>query len=144
MTQTGFAWRGMKSEVQQYVQTCEVCLQAKPDRAPYPDKLQPLLVPEEAWHTVSMDFIEGLPKSGSANCILVIVDKFTRYGHFIALSHPYTVTSVAMVFMNKVYRLHGMQTAIISDRDPVFTSKFWQPLFKYAGIQLWMSSSYHP
>jgi hypothetical protein len=115
----------MKSEVQQYVQTCEVCLQAKPDRAPYPGKLQSLPVPIEAWHTVSMDFIEGLPKSESANCILVIVDKFTRYGHFIVLSHPYTASSVAMVFMNKVYRLHGMPTAIISDRDPVFTSKFW-------------------
>jgi hypothetical protein len=49
-----------------------------------------------------MDFIKGLLKSGSASCILVIVDKFTRYGHFIALSHPYTVSSVALAFMNEV------------------------------------------
>jgi hypothetical protein len=61
----------------------------------------------EAWHTMSMDFIEGLPKSGSASCILVIVDKFTHYGHFTALSHPYTTSPTAMVFMNEVYRLHA-------------------------------------
>jgi hypothetical protein len=69
-----------------------------------------------------MDYIEGLPKSGSANCILVIVDKFTRYGHFVALSHPYTASSIAMVFMTEVYRLHRMLASIISDRDLIFTS----------------------
>jgi hypothetical protein len=91
-----------------------------------------------------MDFIEGLPKSGSTNCILVIVDKFTRYGHFVALYHPYTASSVAMVFMTEVYKLHGMPALIISDCDLVFTSKFWQSLFSYVEIQLRMSSSYHP
>jgi transposase InsO family protein len=125
------------------VQTCQVCLQAKPDRVAYPRKLQLSHVPGEAWHTVSMDFIEGLPKSGSASCILVIVDKFTRYDHFIALSHPYTAGSVAMAFMNEVFMLHGMPAAIISDSDPVFTSKFWQSLFSHVGIQLRLSSSYH-
>jgi hypothetical protein len=119
-----FAWKGMKSEVQNYVQTCQVCLQAKPDRAAYPGKLQPLPIPVEAWHIVSMDFIEGLPKSRSASCMFVIVDKFTRYGHFIALSHPFTASSVALAFMNEVYTLHGMPVAIISYRDPIFTSKF--------------------
>jgi cytochrome c-type biogenesis protein CcmH/NrfF len=54
----------------------------------------------------------------------VIVDKFTRYGHFIALSHPFTASSVALAFMNEVYTLHGMPVAIISYRDPIFTSKF--------------------
>jgi hypothetical protein len=139
-----FAWKGMKCAVQQYVQHCQVCIQAKLDRARYPGKLQHLPIPQEACHTVSLNFIEGLPRSGSASCILVIVDKFTCYAHFIALSHTYTTSSVAMAFMNEVYMLHGMPAAIISDRDPIFTSIFWKSLFNYAGIQLRMSSSYHP
>jgi hypothetical protein len=138
-----FAWKGMKKQVHQFVQTCQVYLQANPDRALYPGKLQPLPTPTEAWETVSLDFIEDLPRSRNSNCIVMVVDKFTRYGHFIPLSHPYTASSVAGVFLDEVYRVHGLPASIISDRDPIFTSKFWQSLFKLAGIELKLSSSYH-
>jgi hypothetical protein len=126
------------------VAKCQVCLQAKSERSRYPSKLQPLPVPTEAWQTISMDFIEGLPKSANASCILVIIDKFTKFGHFIPLSHPYTTSSVASVFMQVVYKLHGLPASIIFDIDPIFTSNFWQSLFKLSGVNLKMSSSYHP
>jgi hypothetical protein len=61
-----------------------------------------------------MDFVDGLPQSANANCILVIIDKFTRYGHFLPLSHPYTTTSVVGVFMSMVYKFNGLPSAIIS------------------------------
>jgi hypothetical protein len=77
-----------------------------------------------------MDFIEGLPRSNRVECILVVVDKFTRYAHFIPLSHPYKASSVATVFLKEVYKLHGLPASIISDRDLVFTIHFWQSLFK--------------
>jgi hypothetical protein len=92
----------MKKQVHQFMQTCQVCLQAKPATALYPGKLQPLPTPTEAWETISLDFIEGLPRSRNSNCILVVVDKFTRYDHFLPLSHPYTTSSVARVFLNEV------------------------------------------
>jgi hypothetical protein len=117
-----FYWKWMKSTVHNFVQNCQTSLQAKPDRACYPGKLQLLPVPNEVWEIISMDFIEGLPRSCNANCILVVVDKFTRYGHFIPLSRPYTVSSVASLFMNSMYKLHGLLASIISDRDPIFTS----------------------
>jgi hypothetical protein len=135
-----FVWQGMKKDGANFVQTCQVCIQAKLDRASYSGKLQPLLVPTEARETVSMDFIDGLPLAANASCILVVVDKFTRFAHFILVSHPYTAYPVAVAF----YRLHGLLASIISDRDPVFTSKFWQSLFKLAGTTLKLSSSYHP
>lgn len=109
---------------------------AKPDRTTYPGKLQPLPVPEATWDTISLDFIEGLPRSSTADCILVVVDKFTKYGHFIPLSHPYTALTVAQCFMTEVYRLHGLPSAIISDRDPIFTSQFWRHLFRLTGTDL--------
>lgn len=58
-----FAWTGMKKKVQSRVQNCQICLQAKPDRAKYPGLLEPLPVTAGAWQTISLDFIEGLPKS---------------------------------------------------------------------------------
>lgn len=69
-----------------------------------------------------MDFIKGLPKSQRFNTILVVVDKFTEYGHFIPLAHPFTAQQVAQVFMNQVYILHGLLENIVSDK--VFTSAF--------------------
>lgn len=93
---------------------------------------------------ISLDFIEGLPKSARFDTILVSIDKFTKYDHFIPLSHPYTDLSVAQVFVEQIYKLHGLPKIIISDRGKVFTSALWQQLFKLTDTTLNMSSSYHP
>jgi hypothetical protein len=139
-----FAWRGMKSDVKNFVAACTVCVQAKPDRSRYPGLLSPLSVPTESWQVLSMDFIEGLPRSGSANCLMVVVDRFSKFAHFIPLLHPFSAQQVAQVFLDNIYRLHGMPTHIISDRDRIFTSAFWRELFRLAQTTLSMSSAYHP
>jgi hypothetical protein len=130
----------MKASTHSFEQACLICQQAKPNRAKYPSLLAQLLVLEGAWQVILMDFI-GLPKSGSANCILVVVYKFSKYNHFIPLLHPFTTISVAQTFLDSVYKLHGMPLAIISDRDRVFTSAFWQEMFKLTQVRLQMSSS---
>lgn len=71
-----------------------------------------------------MDFVEGLPRSGSANALLVVVDKQSKFAHFIPLHDPFSAATVARLFMDNIYRLHGMPLAIISDRDRIFTSTF--------------------
>ena len=134
----------MKTHIQYYVRCCPTCQQAKPDRAAYPGLLEPLPVPKESWEMITMDFIDGLPTSRGVNCILVIVDKLTKFAHFLPLAHPYTASKVALLYMNQVYRLHGFPGSIVSDRDPVFTSHFWQELFKYAGTELRLSTANHP
>jgi hypothetical protein len=139
-----FYWPSLKSDVLKYVQSCTTCIQAKPYRSSYPGLLQPIPVPTATWDVISMDFIEGLPRSGSANAILVIVDKYSKYAHFVPLRHPFTAAGVAKLFMDNIYKLHGLPSAIISDRDRIFTSRFWQSLFKLAGTSLHMSSAYHP
>ncbi|KAA3487687.1 polyprotein [Gossypium australe] len=86
--------------------------------------------PRRAWSSIFMDFTEGLPNSGGKNVIFVVVDRLTKYAHFIALAHPFTTAIVVREFMDNVYILHGMPDSIISDRDKVFVSTFWQDLFK--------------
>ena len=91
-----------------------------------------------------MDFVEGLPTSSKQNVILVIVDRFTKYVYFIHLSHRYTASRVAALFLQHVFKLHGLPYSIVSDRDTAFTSLFWEELFRRQGVDLAMSSSYHP
>lgn len=91
-----------------------------------------------------MDFIEGPPMSNRKNVILVAIDKFSKYGHFIALEHPFTAQKVAQAYIDNVYKLHGLPKSIISDRDKSFTSHLWEELFKLSDTQLLMSSPYHP
>jgi hypothetical protein len=109
----------MKGMIHHFVTHCTVCQQAKHERVKYRGLLQPLLVPEYAWKVVSLDFIEGLPKFNHFDCILVVVDKFSKYAHFIALKHPFTAFQVAMAYVDNVFKLHGFPEALISDKDSI-------------------------
>ena len=91
-----------------------------------------------------MDFIEGLPKVHGKSVILTVMDRFSMYAHFIALSHPYTVASVTRAFFEGIVRLHGFPNSIVSDRDSVFTSNLWCDLFKCAGVKQRLSTAFHP
>jgi transposase InsO family protein len=134
----------MNNSIKDYVASCSICQQSKSDHSKYPGLLQPLPVPDQAWDVISMNFVEGLPRYANANTILVVVDTFSKYAHFIPLLHPYSALKVAQLFLDSVYQLHGLPLAIVSDRDRIFTSRLWHELFRLAGTTLKMSSSYHP
>jgi hypothetical protein len=139
-----FYWPGLKQDVQNYVTACPICQRSKHENCKYPGLLDPLPTPDMAWAHVTMDFIEGLPKSQGKDVILVVVDKLTRYAHFIPLSHPYTVQSVAQALFDNVIKLHGPPAVIISDRDRIFTSNLWKQIFSSFKTELRFSSAYHP
>lgn len=139
-----FFWKGLKRDVESFVQQYQICQQAKHELIQSPGLLQPLPIPQGAWKDISMDFIEGLPLSDGSNTILVVVDRFTKYSHFIPLKHPFTSQGVAKVVLDNVVKLHGMLLTIVSDIDKIFTSNFWKALFTLMKTKLLMSSAYHP
>ncbi|KAL0350215.1 UNVERIFIED_CONTAM: Transposon Ty3-G Gag-Pol polyprotein [Sesamum radiatum] len=139
-----FYWPAVKKEVQTWIREYETCQRSKHENNAYPGLLQPLPIPEQAWSCISMDFIEGLPQSYGKDSILVVVDRLTKYSHFIPLKHPYTAVSIAKVFFDNIYKLHGLPVSIVSDRDRIFTSNFWKELFGLTGVSLDMSSAYYP
>ncbi|KAK4270158.1 hypothetical protein QN277_023237 [Acacia crassicarpa] len=91
-----------------------------------------------------MDFIEKLPKSKGKDTIWVIIDRLSKYAHFIPLAHPFTASGLAQLFLDNIYKLHGAPANIISDRDPLFTSQFWREFLLRLGVQQHMSKAYHP
>lgn len=141
---SNFWWVGLKSSVKRYLQECQTCQRFKADRLNPAGLLQPLPVPEQVWEDISMDFIEGLPVSNGFSTIMVVVDRLSKYAHFIPLRHPFTAATVAREFVHSVVKLHGFPLTVVSDRDKFFISSFWHSLFKLQGTVLCMSSSYHP
>nr|CAD1844221.1 unnamed protein product [Ananas comosus var. bracteatus] len=139
-----FYWRGLHKDAKKFVNECDICQRNKSESMAPAGLLQPLPIPDRIWTEISMDFIKGLPPSYGKEVIFVVVDRLSKYAHFIALSHLYSVPTVAQAFFDNIYRLNGLPKSIVSDRDAVFISHVWQELFKHLKVQLNISTAYHP
>lgn len=137
-------WIGMHKDVTRFVQECTICQQNKYLATTPAGLLQPIPLPAQVWEEVTLDFIEGLPRSEGWDAILVVVDRLSKYAHFIGLKHPFSAVSVAGIFVREIVRLHGIPQSIISDRNRIFLSHFWSELFKLQGTTLKRSTAYHP
>jgi len=141
---TLFWWKTLRRDVRNYVRICSVCQRYKADLSSPKGLLQPLPIPGAVWVDVSLDFIKGLPKSRGKDTILVVVDRLSKYAHFLAVSHPFTAAVVAQLYFDHIFKLHGIPRTIVSDRDKVFLSQFWQEFFKLQQVSLHMATTYHP
>ena len=138
-------WPRLKKDVAKYLAQCIECQQVKAKHRHPAGLLHPLPIPEWKWETISMDFITGLLTSTKHNdAIMVVVDKLSKYSHFIPVKSTCKVIDIAQVFMKEVFRLHGMPREIISDRDTKFTSKFYKSLMVGLETKLLFSTAYHP
>lgn len=104
--------------VRDFVRACATCQRNKTETLHPAGLLQPLAVPTAVWADISLDFVEGLLKVNGKSVILMVVNRFSKYAHFIALGHPYTASTVARAFFNEIVRPHGFPESIVSDRDP--------------------------
>lgn len=140
-----FWWPGVKKEVNEFVLACLVCQKAKIEHQKPSGKLQPLEIPEWKWDSISMDFVVGLPRTPKGlDSIWVIVDRLTKSAHFIPINIRYSLERLTSLYVSEIVRLHGVPSSIVSDRDPRFTSRFWESHHKALGTKLRLSSAYHP
>lgn len=140
-----FWWPSMKKEIAEFVYSCLVCQKSKIEHQKPSGLLQPLSIPEWKWDSISMDFVSGLPRTPSNHeAIWVIVDRLTKSAHFIPIRMDYTMEKLAKLYVERIVCLHGIPTCIVSDRDPRFTSRFWEGLQRALGTKLRLSSAYHP
>ncbi|KAF8748459.1 hypothetical protein RHS01_10848 [Rhizoctonia solani] len=138
-----YYWPGIRADTYWHVDSCETCQRIrKPKYASIPP--QPLELPVRPWQHVSYDMIVDLPKDGSNDSILVIVDSFTKYGIFVKCSKKLKAPELAELFLEHVWKRHGMPEKTVSDRGRVFNNKFLKALYKRLGIDPHFSSAYHP
>ena len=118
----------MKKKVTEFVNSCHICQTQKASSLVPAGLLQPLPIPNQVWEEISLDSVEGLPLSQSFNYIMVVVDRLSKYSHFLPLKCPFTIATVVEKFICKIVWLHRVPLAITFDRNKVFTSHFWKEL----------------
>jgi hypothetical protein len=92
-----------------------------------------------------MDFVIGLPRTvGKKYIIWVIVDRLTKSAHFILIYEKDSLEKLSKIYVEEIVRLHEMPASIVSDRDPRFTSRFWERMQKQFGTTLKFSTVAHP
>nr|GEV47807.1 reverse transcriptase domain-containing protein [Tanacetum cinerariifolium] len=94
---------------------------------------------------VIMDFVTGLPRTLSGyDSIWVILDRLTKSAHFLPKKKNDSIEKLAELYLKKIVCRHAVPVSVISNRDSMFTSRFWVSLQKALGTQLDLSTAYHP
>ncbi len=148
MLQRCFWWPKMRRDVESYVKQCYKCQTIKHSTQLKQGLLQPLEIPTSRWETLTVDFISGLPDSNHfgqpVDMIAVFTDKLSRMVHFRAVSSKLDAVSMARILCEDIIRLHGVPRNIVSDRDKLFTSNFWQGVVKALKTKCRLSTAFHP
>ncbi|GKC65899.1 putative reverse transcriptase domain-containing protein [Tanacetum coccineum] len=138
-------WPRMKKDIAEYVSKCLTCLKVKAEyQKPYGLLQQPKILVWK-WEGIAINFVTKLPKTSSGHdTIWVIVDRLTKFAHFLPIREDYKMERLARLYLNDIAARHGVPISIISDRDRCFTSRFWQSMQEELGTRLDMSTAYHP
>ncbi|KAL3692848.1 hypothetical protein R1sor_006499 [Riccia sorocarpa] len=135
--QEHFFWPNMKEDVAKYVQTCVTCQKQTVEHKRTAGQIVPLLIPDGPWESISMDFCMDLPESGGFNALWVVVDRFSKQMHLIPCRKTLSSLEAAKLFIQDIFKYHGLPKEIVSDLDVRFVTQFWKGLFQMLG------SSYH-
>ena len=138
-------WPKMKKEVAEFISKCLTCQQVKAEHQAPVGLLKPLTIPVWKWERITMDFVIGLPRTQKGNdAIWIIVDRLTKSAHFLPIRWGCSLDQLAEMYVKKVVRLRGIPVSIVSDRDPRFTSRFWESFQTAMGTRLHFSTAFHP
>ncbi|GMF37902.1 unnamed protein product [Phytophthora fragariaefolia] len=137
-------WPNLYKWVGTNVRTCETYQRVKP--APHATAtLASLPVPSGCCQSISMDFVFGLPPDAAGNTgVVVFIDRLSKMAHLAAVPDTIDGEGTASLFLDRVFRQHGLPETVVFDRDPRFTSKFWTSIFAGLGTRLVMFTADHP
>nr|GFB55167.1 reverse transcriptase domain-containing protein [Tanacetum cinerariifolium] len=138
-------WPNMKADIATYVSKYLTCTRVKVEHQRPSGLLVQPAIPEWKWDNITMDFITKLPKSSQGfDTIWVIVDRLTKSVHFLPIRENDPLDKLARLYLNRIVARHGIPVLIICDRDGRFTLNFWKSFQKALGMDICMSTAYHP
>ncbi|GMJ07764.1 hypothetical protein HRI_004445600 [Hibiscus trionum] len=115
-------------DVRRFVGECQTCQHMKNGSLALGGLLQSLNILSQVFEDITLDFIIGLPKSNGKEVILVVVDRFSKYGHFFALPWHFNDEYVAKIMVEGVIKLYRIPRSMMSDRDRIFVSTMWKEM----------------
>ena len=141
-------WKLMVDDVDMFCQSCPTCAVSKPNNQQAMGLLKTLPVPHCPWQSIGIDFVGPLPESsncsGAFDMICVVIDHLTSMIYLTPTKQTYGAKQMAEVIFDTVYKLHGLPEKIISNCNSLFTSTLWKRLHELLGVELRLSSAYHP
>jgi transposase InsO family protein len=145
LVQSMYYWPNIAAAVREHVQSCLSCQRNKPSLRKPAGLLVPTQIPERRWSSISVDFIIHLPRTVRGNdAITVFIDRLSKRVHYVACQTTLTAEQFADIFVDTVFKQHGLPLEIISDRDSRFLSSFWTEVTRLLGVQRCMSTACHP
>jgi transposase InsO family protein len=143
-----FYWPRIRTDVEEYVESCLICQKMKVPRQLPQGKLAPLPVPEGAWQDLTMDFIVGLPPStrqGSVyDAILVIVDRYTKAARYLPTTSKVNAEDLTNLFLQEIVFKTGAPRSIVTDQGSLFTSAYWAQFCQGLRVKGRLSTMFHP
>ncbi|GJX57643.1 putative reverse transcriptase domain-containing protein [Tanacetum coccineum] len=119
-------WPGMKKDIALYVSKCLTCSKIKAEHQRPFGLLQKHEILKWKWERIAMDFVTKLPRTSSGHdAIWVIIDRLTKSAYFLPMREDYKMDRLAKLYLNEIVARHGVPISNISDRDGLFTSRFW-------------------
>ena len=140
-----FYWPNMKADVENYVRTCVDCQSNKTDRRRRTPALNPLVPPSSCWRTVGVDLIVDLPPSDEGHsAVCVFVCHLSKMVRLVPTSNSLSAPGFAKLFFRNVFPHYGFPLQLVADRGPQWNSEFWKELCRLAGVDLTLSTAFHP
>ena len=145
MMKRNWRWRGLTTDVTDYVRSCVRCQKTKHDTRKSAGLLFPI-VAEYPWHIVTMDFVSRFTPASQTqnNQCLVIVDKFSKYTILEGCHTNIDAKETARIFIKRVVSPFGVPKVVISDRGPQFSSVVWKEILEILGTRVALAATHHP
>jgi hypothetical protein len=137
-------WPNMSCYIRQYCKTCNMCLRTKAQKQKPFGELLLLPIPEQPWDVTSIDFIVELPDLHGFSATMVVVDSVSKRGHFIPTHTTVMALGSARLYLQHVWRHHGLPRLMVSNRRPQFVTEFIRELYHLLDIKVSASTAYHP
>jgi len=137
-------WPGVTKKIGRYVDRCDACQRYKNRSEASAGKLTPNTIPEKPCSHILADFITNLLLAQGYDTVLVVCDCFSKMVHFIVTTEKTSAEGLAKLFRDYVWKLHGLPKSIISDRGVQFVAGMMKELNNLLGIQMKLSTAYHP
>src|SRR6202046_3252147 len=121
-----------------------MCMRTKAICQPPTSELHPLPIPDKPWDTISVDFIVKLPQSEGKDSVMVVVDSVTKHRHFVDTVTTISTAGSARLYVQHIWKHHGIPQRVISDRGPQFVAEFMKELYRLLGVKIAATTAYHP